>query len=175
MKFRVQSVHFCSSSPASRAARGAKSDSTHSNFIMCSFHLFSILLFDTDRVSNPSEMRSRMQFHHFCCLFAAFSAFQVRPLVSSSASGVARIKVIQLIQTPPRLQQHSQEDSIHNTCDIKLENGNHVCNLYIIHLIVQSLFTYFLECRLCINCVHSLLCPYMCNAQFLPNVMRASE
>ena len=75
MKFRVQSVHFCSSSPASRASRGAKSDSTHSNFIMCSFHLFSILLFNTDRVSNPSKMRSRMQFHHFCCLFVAFSAF----------------------------------------------------------------------------------------------------
>ena len=120
MKFRVQSVHFCSSSPASRAARGAKSDSTHSNFIVCSFHLFSILLFDTDRVSNSSKMRSRVQFHHFCCLFAAFSAFQVRPLVSSSASGVARIKVIQLIQTPLSLQQHSQDDSIHTTCDINL-------------------------------------------------------
>ena len=23
----------------------------------------------------PSKMRSRVQFHHFCCLFAAFSAF----------------------------------------------------------------------------------------------------
>ena len=73
MKFRVQSVHFCSSSPASRAARGAKSDSTHSNFIMCSFHPFSILLFDTDRVSNPSKMRfwARVQFLHFCSLLGA--------------------------------------------------------------------------------------------------------
>ena len=130
MKFRVQSVHFCSSSPASRAAGGAKSDSTHSNFIMCSFHLFSILLFDTDRVSNPSKMRSRVQFHHFCCLFSAPFAFLVKPLlVSSSAGGVARIKVIQLIQTPLSLQQHSQDDSIHTTCDINLRMK--ICTSYI--------------------------------------------
>ena len=144
MKFRVQSVHFCSSSPASRAARGAKSDSTHSNFIMCSFHLFSILLFDTDRVSNPSEMRSRMQFHHFCCLFAAFSAFLVRPLlVSSSAGGVARIKVIQLIQTPPSLQQHSQDDSIQRTCDVNLRMETMI---YFVHL--DSVTTCWTFCNL---------------------------
>ena len=41
-------------------------------------------------------------------------------MVSSSAGGVARIKVIQLIQTSPSLQQHSQDDSIQRTCDVNL-------------------------------------------------------
>ena len=153
MKFRVQSVHFCSSSTASRAAGGAKSDSTHSNFIMCSFHLFSILLFNTDRVSNPSKMRSRMQFHHFCCLFAAFSAFQVRPLVSSSADGVARIKVIQLIQTPLSLQQHSQDDSIQRTCDVNLRMETMI---YFVHL--DSVTTCWKFCNLLCSILY-VRCP----------------
>ena len=67
-----------------------------------------------------------------------FPFFSVRSLfcifvVPSCAGGVARIKVIQLIQTPPRLQQHSQEDSIHNTCDINLRMKTMfiICTSYI--------------------------------------------
>ena len=64
------------------------------------------------------------------CLFCIFG--EASPLVSSSAGGVARIKVIQLIQTPLSLQQHSQDDSIHNTCNINLKMKAMfvICTLY---------------------------------------------
>ena len=55
----------------------------------------------------------------------------MRPLVSSSAGGIARIKVIQFIQTPLSLQQHSQDDSIQRTCDVNLRMETMI---YFVHL-----------------------------------------
>ena len=75
---------------------------------------------------------------------------------SSSAGGVARIKVIQLIQTPLSLQQHSQDDSIHNTFDLNLR----MKTMFVICKSDQCKVLYWIQIVhwLAGHCVHNLLC-----------------